>query len=256
MPDAASPSSRRGAAPHSGAVAWLAGSRPARVLDLGSGPGRLAHALVDLGHEVFCLDHDPDRVAALPRRLGTRLHVAGQVESMPYLSCHFDVVTAAQNLDRFAPGLAVTEIARVLKPGGHLAVVFDSRDDTVPWVRRLMAILQQVEADAMRGEFGEASMATIADSPYFVGLERRNFRHWVPTTRAELIAMAHRLPAVQRLGPTERDEVSAQVGALYDTSARAPDPLMLPYQTSCWRALVDHTQLSISDADTALQISF
>ncbi len=58
----------------------------------------------------------------LRERLGTRLHVAGQVESLPFLSCHFDVVTAAATLHRFAPGLALTEIARVLKPGGRVAV--------------------------------------------------------------------------------------------------------------------------------------
>ncbi len=175
---------------------------------------------------------------------------------MPYLSCHFDMVTAAQNLHRFAPGLAVTEIARVLRPGGRLGVVFDTRDNTVPWVRRLMAILQAVDPEAMRGSYGEESMAAIADSPYFVGLERRNFRHWVPTTRAELIAMAQQLPGVQRLDDAARDDVLAQVGGLYDSSARAPDPLMLPFQTSCWRATVDHTQLSISDNEDALRISF
>ena len=48
-----------------------------------------------------------DRVAELPDRLGTRLHVAGQVESLPFLSCHFDVVTASATLHRFAPGLAL-----------------------------------------------------------------------------------------------------------------------------------------------------
>ena len=72
-----------------------------------------------------------------------RLHVAGQVESLPYLSCHFDVVTASQTLHRFAPGLALTEIARVLRPGGHLAVAYNTRDDTVPWVKRLIALMQR-----------------------------------------------------------------------------------------------------------------
>jgi hypothetical protein len=37
------------------------------------------------------------------------------------------------------------------------------------------------------------------------------------------------------------------VGALYDECARVPDPLMLPFQTSCWRAEVDHSKLVIND---------
>ena len=233
---------------------WMVGERPARVLDLGSGRGTFAAALVEAGHEVFCLDHDPERVAGLPDRLGTRLHVAGQVESMPYLSCHFDVVTASQTLHRFAPGLAVTEIARVLRPGGHLAVLYQTRDDTVPWVRRLMGILQRVDPSAMQGAYGDASVADLAESPYFRDLERKDFRTWVPTTRAGLVAMAAGRPAVAALPAAERQSVLDEVGGLYDSSARAPEPLLLPFRTSCWRAEVDHAGLTIDD-DPALTIA-
>lgn len=249
------PGSRGTSALSSTAVDWLVGEQPARVLDLGSGRGAFAATLADAGHEVFCLDQDPVRVATLPGRLGTRLHVAGQVESMPYLSCHFDVVTASQTLHHFAPGLAVTEIARVLRPGGHLAVVYQTRDDTVPWVRRLMAILQRVDSSAMQGRYGDVSVAEVGESPYFHSLERRDFRAWVPTTREGLVTMARRRPAVAALGEGERDALLAEVGGLYDSSARAPEPLLLPFRTSCWRAQVDHTELTIDDDDPALTIA-
>ena len=236
------------------AVGWLVGDRPVRVLDLGSGRGTFASSMVDAGHEVFCLDHDPTRVARLTTRLGTQLHVAGQVESLPYLSCHFDVVTASQTLHHFAPGLALTEIARVLRPGGHLGVAYRTRDDTVPWVRRLMGILRRVDPSAMQGGFGDASVAELGESPYFRDLERRDFRAWVPTTRAGLVAMAERRPTVAALDPTARTALLDEVGALYDSSARAPEPLLLPFRTTCWRAEVDHSQLCIDD-DPALTIA-
>lgn len=248
------PGARRAGALPAEAVDWMVGTERARVLDLGSGRGSFALTVQDAGHQVFCLDHDPARVAQLPARLGTRLHVAGQVESMPYLSCHFDVVTASQTLHRFAPGLAATEIARVLRPGGHLAAVYQTRDDTVPWVRRLMAILQRVDPSAMQGTTGDASIAQLGESPYFRGLERRDFRTWVPSTRDGLLAMAARRPAVERLPAPERDALLAEVGALYDSSARAPEPLLLPFRTSCWRAEVDHAELTIDD-DPGLTIA-
>jgi SAM-dependent methyltransferase len=229
------------------AAAWMVAEGRQRVLDLGSGTGTFAAMLTRAGHEVFCIDRDIGVVAKLPDRLGTGLHVAGQVESLPFLSCHFDAVTAAATLHRFAPGLALTEIARVLKPGGRLAVVYNTRDDTVPWVKRLSVLLQDADPQAMRGDFGVHSMDAVTASPYFTQLEHRTFRNWVPVTRAQLIAMVERRPAVRELEPARRTELLADIAGLYDDSARPPDPLLLPFQTSCWRAEVDHTRIALDD---------
>jgi SAM-dependent methyltransferase len=225
----------------------MVGEEPVRVLDLGPGRGGFAAMLRNAGHEVFCVDRTVELVAGLPARLGTRLHVVGQVESLPFLSCHFDVVTAAQTLHRFALGLALSEIARVLKPGGYLAIAYNTRDDTVPWVRRLIALMRTADQGSMRGDFGEDSVEKVAESPYFGLLERRNFRNWTPITRDGLISMVELRPAVARLDSAARARLLGEVGAIYDEYARVPDPLMLPFQTSCWRAEVDHSKLVIND---------
>ena len=233
------------------AATWMVGEQRRRVLDLGSGRGAFAKMLHDSGHEVFAVDRDPSRVAQVAERLGTALHVAGQVESLPFLSCHFDVATSAQTLHRFAPGLALTEIARVLVPGGHLAISYSTRDDTVPWVRRLMALVHEADPSVSRDDFGLDSVNAVAESEYFGPLERRNFRTWVPITRAGLVEMVERRPAVGQLEPEVRTTLLKQVGELYDSSARAPEPLLLPYQASCWRAEVNHSQMVLDDFDGA-----
>ena len=225
----------------------MVGPERMRVLDLGAGRGGFAAMLRAAGHEVFCIDNTVELVAGLPARLGTRLHVVGRVESLPFLSCHFDVVTAAQTLHRFPPEVALSEIARVLKPGGHLAIAYNTRDDTVPWVRRLIALMREADPSSMRGDFGADSVDKITESPYFGLLERRNFRNWMPITRDGLISMVERRPAVARLDPVVRARLVRDVGALYDDYARVPDPLMLPFQTSCWRTEVDHSKLVITD---------
>lgn len=227
----------------------MAGEPRARVLDLGSGRGSFAYSLAEAGHEVFCLDRDVDQVAGLPELLGTRLHVVGQVEALPFVSFSFQVATAAQTLHRFAPGLTLSEIARVLQPGGHLAVAYNTRDDTVPWVRRLMTLMQDADPEAMTGDYGVDSLEAVTESPYFAALERKNFRNWVPVTRSGLVQMVERRPSTATLAPDVRERLLTGVGELYDSSARAPEPLMLPFQASCWRAEVDHTELSVDDAD-------
>ncbi len=236
------------------AVGWLLGDHPTRVLDLGSGAGGFAQMLLDAGHEVFCADRDPRVVATLSERLPTARPVAARVEALPFFSCHFDVVTASQSLHRFAPGLALTEIARVLKPGGRIAIAYNTRDDTVPWVKRLLAMIRSADPEAVTGDYGTHAVETVSDSPYFENPERRNFRNWIPVTRAALLDMVDRRPGTARLDAATRQALLSEVGDLYDTVARPPEPLLLPYQASCWRASVDHSQLAIAEHPDAVEI--
>ena len=63
-----------------------------------------------------------------------------------------------------------------------------------------------------------------------------------------------RLRHRSRLDRATRQNLLAEVGELYDAVARPPEPLLLPFQASCWRAVVDHSQLAIGDEADAVQI--
>lgn len=236
------------------AVEWMLAEESLRVLDIGTGTGSLARMAAAAGHEVFCLDREVASVSVAALKLGTRVHVAGRAEALPFRSGNFDVVTVAQSLHKFAPGLALAEMARVLRPGGHLAVIYNTRDDTVPWVKRLTRLMRAADPDSMTGDFGDDSVDTIVESPYFDAPERRDFRNWVPIARDGLIDMVRRRPATAALPEEEREQLLADVGALYDSSARPPEPLLLPFQASCWRARVDHTELRLDTGDDGLEI--
>ena len=64
----------------------------------------------------------------------------------------------------------------------------------------------------------------------------------MPVSRVGLLGMvASRFPDLEQDRLTE---LLDEVGRLYESSARPPEPLLLPYKVSCWRAWVDHTELS------------
>lgn len=237
------------------AVQWMAGTDPHTVLDVGSGDGRLAASLGAAGHRVTCVDSDIDRVRRLRDRLPRGLVCVAQAESLPIRSFRFDVVTVHESLTRFAPGLALSEFARVLRTGGHLAVVFTSRDDTVPWVKRFARLIQQEDPTAMVGDYGRDTVAALEESPHFPTIEVRRFRTWIPITRDGLIAMVAQRPAIAALPEDRREALLADVGGIYDSSARAPEPLLLPFQAECRRARVDHTELTMPIVDDGLRIS-
>ncbi len=96
-----------------------------RVLDLACGTGLGMAAYVDRGFEVVGVDVAPAMMeqarAALPA--GARVtFVPGRAETLPFADASFDLVSCAQAFHWFEPQAAFAQCARVLRPGGALAI--------------------------------------------------------------------------------------------------------------------------------------
>ena len=238
------------------ALDHLAGAAPGRVLAL-EGPRSVATALSHRGHQVFSIDRD-HTVARRLGHLGPVSRVTARGEALPFDPCRFDAVIAHQSFHRLSPAPALSEMARVLRPGGHAAVSYLVRDDTVPWVRRLAALLRTLDPDAMRGDYGDSAAVALLSSKYFPENDTRSFRVWVPMSRGDLLAMVATQPRIKAAEPEQRAGLLRQVGDLFDDTTGGLDSVRLPYQLKVWRGFVDHGELtaSIDVPNDALVIRF
>lgn len=225
------------------AIDWLAPAVAGRVLAIGRPSAGIA-ARYSASNHVVISDRSPASVRAVCHRYPDFQGVGAAPDALPFVPCSFAEVLVAQGLHRLPPGLALDEFARVLAPGGRLAVVYTVRDDSVPWVRRLAAILRNYDPDAMSAAAELASVSAISASAHFPRVEHRSFRRWVPVTRDGLLEMVSNAPNLVNLPDPDASILLADVEALYQSSARSPEPLLLPYSVLCWRATVDHSELS------------
>ena len=98
-----------------------------RVLDSGTGAGALALALAPLVGEVVGVDVVPELLEQARKRAAAFPNVSfveGDATKLPFELGSFDLACSVRTLHHIArPELAVAELARVTRPGGHVFVV-------------------------------------------------------------------------------------------------------------------------------------
>ena len=105
------------------------GDPPGTVLDIGAGTGKATRSLLRPGARVAALEPNRSMLAKAAGRLagadGWLGAVAARAESVPVASASVSCVTVAQAFHWFEPEPALAEMARVLRPGGLLAVTWN-----------------------------------------------------------------------------------------------------------------------------------
>jgi SAM-dependent methyltransferase len=211
------------------AVRWLTGEVPCDVVDLGAGTGKLTRSLVALGHRVTAIEPLPEMLELLPAAAPGAFAILGNAEVIPLPDTFADVVTCAQSFHWFDLEVALPEIARVLRPNGRLALVWNARDDREPWVAELSRTIGSETIE--RGDLEEP----IEASRLYGQVEKTTFEWAQRLDRAILrdLVLSRSYCAIK--AREEQEDVLAKVDRLFVEHAHGGE-LDLPYVTECYRA--------------------
>jgi SAM-dependent methyltransferase len=201
------------------ALQWALGSEPLHVVELGAGTGLLTRVLLRLGHQVIAVEPDPKMRAQMRANSDLVEPRDGSAEAIPVPDGSVDAVVAGQAYHWFDPDKAHPEIARVLRVGGVFAPLWNSRDESEPWV----AALSQIANGIPRRDGGQAAAIDFDFGPCFDRPERKAFPHSVSMTANSLLAMIRTRswyltapPAVQRQIESGVSGVTATLPATFD----------------------------------------
>jgi SAM-dependent methyltransferase len=107
-------------------LAWASPAPGARVLDVGCGTGRWLRRYAELGLNAFGVDATPGMLRRA-QEVGTKSPVvAAPAQHLPFENETFDLVSAVtvvQHVPAPAQSRVLREMARVLRPGGHLMLL-------------------------------------------------------------------------------------------------------------------------------------
>ena len=222
------------------AVAWLcrhlAMGPGTTVADLAAGTGKLTGLLVPTGARLIAVEPLEGMHRVLRRVVPGVPVVAGTAEALPFRASSLDAVTVAQAFHWFDADKAFAELARVLRPGGRVGIVWNARDRSVDWVDRAWAIMDRVERTAPWRDHENWRESAFGDRPGFGPMHEATFRHEHPTTHEGVVDRIRGVSHVAALPPDDQRRVLDEVRELLagHPQTKGRDELRIPYRVDCY----------------------
>jgi ubiquinone/menaquinone biosynthesis C-methylase UbiE len=156
-------------------VDWVlttAGVRPGgRVADVGCGTGICTRMLASRGLDVVGLDPNEDMLAEA-RAAGGAEYRRGEATATGLPDASVDLVTVAQAFHWFDLDPALEEFARILRPEGHVAALYNLRGES-PFLADYDAVLRRFSPEYGTIDRWEAALDRLRRHPRVVGLRER-----------------------------------------------------------------------------------
>ncbi len=203
--------------------------RPAgHVLDLAAGTGKLTRLLRRSSARVIAVEP----LAELRAYLDADEVLDGRAEAIPLADASVDLVTVGDAWHWFDHARAAEEVARVTKPGGRVALLWQTPGKTrsPAWTELLGPLLDPLRGDhpGFRDEQGRGALDA---HPAFAALtERRVPFVWRPS-RERYVDYIGSVSFVAGLAPGDRRRLLARIAAVVPEG-----PLAVPFETRCWLA--------------------
>jgi SAM-dependent methyltransferase len=201
--------------------------------DVGAGTGISARLLGDRGVRVMAIEPGENmRRAAAPHP--NVVWTAALAEATGLRSGSVDLVLSAQSFHWFRPDETLPELARILKPSGRLAIMWNRRSRTDPLTAGYRRAILDAggESEAERMSFDPAS---IAAGGWFLPPERVAFPHHQRLDLSGLIGRAWSGSYVPKAGEAG-EQLLAVLRALHAKHADADGCVTLVYETEVYRS--------------------
>lgn len=217
-------------------------SERSNVADLGSGTGIFSRVLLESGARVNAVEPNDEMRGAAERELGSNprfVSVRGRAEATTLPAASIDLATAAQAFHWFDVEATRRELARILRPGGRVALVWNDRDTTsTPFLRDFEALLL-AQCPKYRELQGKADTPAKFDAVFGAGRwKRTTLANEQRLDRDGLLSRVMSASYAPKAATPEHDAIIAALGALYDRHA-GPTGARIAYLTVIVSGRVD-----------------
>lgn len=205
------------------------------VADLGAGTGKFTRLLALTGARVVAVEP----VAAMRERLTEVLPqvtvVSGVAEATGLPDGSVDAVVAAQAWHWFDATAALAEIERITSPGGRIGLVWNTLDETVPWVAAYSRVYQEWRTGQVPAHTNGGWRTLFDGLDGWTPLREEHVANPYVTDREGVLGQALTSSRISTLGSAERTEVARELGDVLDGfSESRGERIEIPYVTDVY----------------------
>jgi SAM-dependent methyltransferase len=202
------------------------------ILDLAAGTGKLTRVLVAHAPEVYAIEPVDGMRAVLERTVPEARLLDGTAEAIPLPDASLDAVFVAEGFHWFDLDRAPAEIARVLRPGGGLAVLWNYPARSLDWADEVFATLKPYRIDHPLGPDRVPWREAIES--VFGPLRKETFEHDHVTDRERVIT---ELSSHSSIGALPPERLQAALNAAREVLERhGIDQVAIPLRTNIYTA--------------------
>ena len=197
----------------------LAALEPTHVLDVGSGTGKVARALIDRGLRVLAVEPD-EAMAAVARGHGVQVELA-RFETWGPGGRTFDLLTSGHAWHWVDPVAGLAKAASVLRPGGTAALFWNYHALDAALLEAFDAVYAACapELEVLgRDPTGTRDVDPFSGSEHFTAGETRTYRWPRELSAGEWVTMLATFSDHRRLGQARLQELQDALRRAIDVS--------------------------------------